>query len=669
MGGSQFTVEDAPAPQFTVEDEQPNAGKPASGGMPPVTIDMRSPADRMVDWFHRKKEDGRQQRLKDAAAGKGDTGSNVKDFLLGAGEDTANLFKSVASPKGIATTAAAVAAPEVAVPYFAATGAKDMLTPRSADETQADALQRRLMGASQVVGAGAGAEAIRQGAPTATGKVADWVKEYKAAAAAKAADFSNDHIVKALPPTKSANYAPEDLQRSRPYLEDAHKGAPINSVESFRDAADTKIGEIDDKIKGYIAANPQDTIAGHATPLADVKAALAKNITKGFTEEGLKAIEKFPVSDDMTVEQADAVRHQLNAENRAAMKSKNNYDLQNMRQTDAGFAAREALAQSLRDGVYGKLEQRGVAGVRDLRMDQGSLIKMRNAAEAKVLAGDKPVAGTAPAGTARRVGGRIVKIGATAGGAAVGGPAGAVIGSEVGEAARQFIAPSNLTRDQLIERGFKAPQTSGAQFPASPAQPRIAGALGQGAVQVPAVEAQPGAPAINIDPTTRAMRKGLLLPEKASTGTIVTPEPGQSVQTAGEQASATAATKQAQTPSTRIVRDPATGKMMRQYLTAGEGKVYFSEPLTPTSKLRANASGESSASQEAINRVAQEKAAGIKRFKVDTRSGNRVPLVGVDAVDAKAGPYDVIVQAGPNGETVLDTGTKARPYKPKGRVQ
>ena len=80
-----------------------------------------------------------------------------------------------------------------------------------------------------------------------------------------------------------------------------------------------------------------------------------------------------------------------------------------------------------------------------------------------------------------------------------------------------------------------------------------------------------------------------------------------------------------------------------------------------------NVSGESAASQEAISRVASEKAKGIKRVKIDTRSGAEMPLIGVDAVDVKPGPHDVIVQRGPDGETVLDKGAQAR-YVPKAKI-
>jgi hypothetical protein len=85
----------------------------------------------------------------------------------------------------------------------------------------------------------------------------------------------------------------------------------------------------------------------------------------------------------------------------------------------------------------------------------------------------------------------------------------------------------------------------------------------------------------------------------------------------------------------------------------------------PAERTGLNASGESAASQEAINRVASEKAGGIKRFRIDTRSGNEIPLTGVDAVDARPGQYDVIVERSPKGETVLDSGPKSRPYRSK----
>ncbi len=78
--------------------------------------------------------------------------------------------------------------------------------------------------------------------------------------------------------------------------------------------------------------------------------------------------------------------------------------------------------------------------------------------------------------------------------------------------------------------------------------------------------------------------------------------------------------------------------------------------------LSPNASGESAASQEAINRTASEKAKGTKYYRLDTRSGRAIPLTGPDRVDATAGDYEEIVKVENDGtETTLDKGSKARP--------
>jgi hypothetical protein len=79
------------------------------------------------------------------------------------------------------------------------------------------------------------------------------------------------------------------------------------------------------------------------------------------------------------------------------------------------------------------------------------------------------------------------------------------------------------------------------------------------------------------------------------------------------------------------------------------------------SKVTNNASGESAASVEAINRVAAEKAAGQNRFVIE-QDGTVRPLTGVDSVDAVARPGQVIVQRGVGAEpySVLDRGGVAQ---------
>lgn len=77
--------------------------------------------------------------------------------------------------------------------------------------------------------------------------------------------------------------------------------------------------------------------------------------------------------------------------------------------------------------------------------------------------------------------------------------------------------------------------------------------------------------------------------------------------------------------------------------------------------LSPNASGESPASLEALSRNASERSNGITRVRIDTRSGRETPLIGVDAVDVRPGPYDRIVMRSQDGEQTLAEGAHARP--------
>jgi len=86
----------------------------------------------------------------------------------------------------------------------------------------------------------------------------------------------------------------------------------------------------------------------------------------------------------------------------------------------------------------------------------------------------------------------------------------------------------------------------------------------------------------------------------------------------------------------------------------------LAEKPTPQ-PVAVNASGESAASQEAINRVASQRAQGIKTYRVDSRSGNAIPVLGVDAVDATAKPYEHIVQVKDGQVQIQDSGKGARP--------
>lgn len=82
-----------------------------------------------------------------------------------------------------------------------------------------------------------------------------------------------------------------------------------------------------------------------------------------------------------------------------------------------------------------------------------------------------------------------------------------------------------------------------------------------------------------------------------------------------------------------------------------------------------NASGESSASLEAINRAAQEQAAGLQRMRINA-DGTVQPLLGPDAVDAKAYSGQLIVQRGVGDRewTVLSKGSDVKDAHVTGRL-
>jgi hypothetical protein len=82
-----------------------------------------------------------------------------------------------------------------------------------------------------------------------------------------------------------------------------------------------------------------------------------------------------------------------------------------------------------------------------------------------------------------------------------------------------------------------------------------------------------------------------------------------------------------------------------------------------------NASGESSASMEAINRLQEERAQGRDRFLIN-RDGSVEPVIGVDGVDKVARPGQVIVQRniGKDEWTILSHGDDVSPDVAQGTV-
>lgn len=363
----------------------------------------------------------------------------------------------------------------------------------------------------------------------------------------QAADASATDVMRAVPPNTSTPYAPADLLRARPYLEAEHGETPITSVEQLRDAADSSVAQIEDHIDQYIQQFGRDQL--RTNPLAAVRSALGQSPRSDFVSRGMAALRSLNLDRPITLEDAERARLQLNYENRAVLQ-KNHYDLAVARAKDPAFAAREAAAASLREGIYDQLAARGVPGVADLRSDEGALLKIRNAAQRQIYSGEKVVPKSG-GGPARQLAGTLTRL----------VPAPAVVTDPIAA----FVRGQPLTRDEMVARAFgRGPFTAPPRYPAAPPPPSIRGLLGVG----PPVEGQvveegwpegPEGPAVW--GASRPTPPAALLPE--STPREVKGLLRKPAVPLGSGADESGGTLRA--PQTQIVRDPQTGRFKRIY--------------------------------------------------------------------------------------------------------
>ncbi len=275
------------------------------------------------------------------------------------------------------------------------------------------------------------------------------------------AKSAREDFKKIAPPTKAAPYEDKDLIVGDNYIEHHHANVePINDIGDMRDALEYERQGIENKVTGLVAKYAKEPLAEGTNVKADVRKSLAEidKIKAGFLDDGMKALEDYNLTDP-SMEEADAIRRQLNAENRATEK-KNQWDRATARATDPAYAAREAAVESLREGIYNQLEAKGVVGAKEMRQDEASLIRLRNAVERQIFGGEKVARGSSEAGPIRKLAAKGATlagagVGALAGTAAglPGGPeAGAILGGYAGKKVGEVIAPPDLTRDALVQR-------------------------------------------------------------------------------------------------------------------------------------------------------------------------------------------------------------------------
>lgn len=375
----------------------------------------------------------------------------------------------------------------------------------------------------EMAGGGQGPEAVGEGlvaavtpfAPKAGRLTMKAAKDGFAARAAtkagKATAAVEGDFMLSIPPTKSAPYTGDDFRAAKPYLNAQQRklredGQParIESTVAAREALDNAIGEIETHIGTVLESFPETRL----NPLAKVRAAVSEafsdNPRGGAMASGVKELDDLPLNGELTLGELDRIRLQLNAENTAVLK-RNNYDQATARKVDNGFIAREATARAIRDVLYDYLEERGVRGLRELRRDEGSLIKLRNAAARQEMSGHRQVGAHDPSMT-RKVAAGLTQAGATAAGAAMAGPAGAVGGAVLGNELAATIKGSRRTRDELVARAFAAADDRLPTLPSVPARRPSAGALPPAPIRLGAVPDTSYARGVPAEPARRIVR-------------------------------------------------------------------------------------------------------------------------------------------------------------------
>jgi hypothetical protein len=121
-----------------------------------------------------------------------------------------------------------------------------------------------------------------------------------------------------------------------------------------------------------------------------------------------------------------------------------------------------------------------------MRYDEGSLLRIRNAAQQQVFNGSKVVRATNQPSMATKAAQAALRHGATAVGASH-GPLGAIAGRAIGENLGDLLTPEGMTRDALVKRSFELTQPN-AGVRTTPFAPTLPAAAGVGALATEAAQ-------------------------------------------------------------------------------------------------------------------------------------------------------------------------------------
>lgn len=365
---------------------------------------------------------------------------------------------------GAGVTAAPMLAPEVLPVIAAAPGATALTLGAGAVTQAAVPPTARALGATPdqadlagtVANIGAGTAMAKLGVPA----LARWSTNNKAASMGVAYAQSTRDLQAAL------GVKAEDVHLARPFLEAVHaNGIPIAGKEDAAaqlvKASDAAIEEIEAHVSSLIRQFPNATVPPSSgsiySRVAQMKGSLPSDMAAAKA-----VVAKYGLDQPRSLAEADGLRARLNAENRAVLDG-SGVKQRDAVMTDPKYVARQEAANSLRDQIYGTLEQNGVQGIRDLRRGEGAVSALRNKAiplTSGGLRGEATVARTGETSLPRRLAQKALTLGGAAGGAAVAGPFGAAAGAEVGGELGSGLTTKNLSKNALIDRAFRQSFTS-----------------------------------------------------------------------------------------------------------------------------------------------------------------------------------------------------------------
>lgn len=473
------------------------------------------------------------QGLRDLLAGNFSRGAH--EVITGAGITAAPMIAPALLP-------AVAAAPGATALTVGGGAAAQHVASAVASEAGATPDQAALAG--DVGSLGVGAAIAKVGVPM----LARW------STTRKASQMGADYMQSTRDIQSALGVSAEDVHRARPFLETVHNnGIPItgkeDAVAQFVKAANVAVDEIEQHIGGLVQQFPTAQTPAIGQVILR-RVARMPGVSAADRAAALKVIADYGLNKPRSLADSESLRIRLNAENRSTLEG-SGVRQRNAVLTNPVYVARQEAANQLRDEIYGALEQRGVQGIRDLRLSEGSIIALRDKADplTRGLRGESTVARTGETSLPRRLVQRVAPAVGAGAGASIGGPPGAAVGAELGRDLTYGLTTKNMSKNALLERAFRQSFTSSPVMsvqrivPRGPGQsatsgrPRLPPPSLPSASTGPALPPAPPAPPAQLGPGARPM------PAPENSG--VTGAPAKSI----------------------VVRDPRTGRMRRIYIS------------------------------------------------------------------------------------------------------